>query len=464
MNLSCPRIIIAGLSGDSGKTVMSVGLVRAWHKEGLRVVPFKKGPDYIDMGWLALAAGRPCYNLDLFFVEKDQILRSFVQHTHRAELTVIEGNRGIYDGLDLDGSVSTAELAKLLQSPVVLVVDCTKVTRTAAAMVLGCKQFDPKVAIKGVILNQVATGRHESVIRNSIERFTDLPVFGSVPRRKNVTFPGRHLGLVPPQEHPFAEQAVAAAAEVAGKYLELDGLLELAREAPALKVLDSSIKDLSKRPRGQVRIGVIRDCAFQFYYQENLEELSRHGAKLLEISAIKDKKLPDLDALYIGGGFPETYAEILSANGSFRRSLHQLAEAGLPIYAECGGLMYLGESLSLKGHNYPMAGVFPMTLCLRRRPQGHGYTVLKVEKPNPYFPVGCTLRGHEFHYSRPLEVKFDRISFVFRVERGYGFDGKRDGLCYKNVLATYSHVHALGTKEWAGALVQQAKAYKKKKS
>lgn len=464
MSFSCPRIIVAGLSGDSGKTVISVGLIRAWQKKGWKVIPFKKGPDYIDMGWLTLAGNHSCYNLDLFFMEREQILHSFLYHTHEAQLAVIEGNRGIYDGLDLNGSVSTAELAKLLHAPVILVIDCSKVTRTTAAMVLGCKLFDPEVAIKGIILNQVATSRHESIIRRSITQYCNLPILGAVPRRRDVTFPGRHLGLVPPQEHPSAEQTVAMAAEVVEQCLELDKLAQLANDAPPLIIPDRLKRRFSRKRKGQVRIGVIRDSAFQFYYPENLEELARCGATLVEISALRDKELPELDALYIGGGFPETHVEMLSANTTFRNSIREAADLGFPIYAECGGLMYLGEALVLKDKTYPMAGVFPVTFGLQKRPQGHGYTILEVEKSNPFFAVGCTLRGHEFHYSRAINLRGDHISPVFRVKRGYGFDGKRDGLCYKNVLATYSHIHALGTSEWADALVKQAMAYKKSKS
>jgi cobyrinic acid a,c-diamide synthase len=220
--ISCPRLTIAGLGGDTGKTVISVGLCRAWQKKGLKVIPFKKGPDYIDMGWLSLGASYPCYNLDLFLMNKDQALFSFGIHTQHADIALIEGNRGLYDGLDVEGSVSTAELAKLLKSPVVLIVDCTKVTRTIAALVLGCQRFDPDVQIRGVILNRLANLRQETVIRKSIEHYCCLPVVGAIPRITNITFPGRHLGLVPPQEHPMAEEAITTAAETVGKYLDLE--------------------------------------------------------------------------------------------------------------------------------------------------------------------------------------------------------------------------------------------------
>src|SRR4030042_2417491 len=206
--ISCPRLTIAGLGGDRGKTVISVGLCRTWQTKGLKVIPFKRGPDYIDMGWLNLGASHPCYNLDLFLMDKDKALSSFGIHTQNSDIALIEGNRGLYDGLDIEGSVSTAELAKLLISPVVLIVDCTKVTRTIAALVLGCQRLDPDVPIRGVILNRLANRRQETVIRNSIEHYCHLPVVGSIPRLKNITFPGRHLGLVLPRSHLWSKRAL----------------------------------------------------------------------------------------------------------------------------------------------------------------------------------------------------------------------------------------------------------------
>ncbi|MDI6889474.1 MAG: cobyrinate a,c-diamide synthase [Thermodesulfovibrionales bacterium] len=477
----CPRLTIAGLGGDTGKTVISVGLCRAWQKNGLNVIPFKKGPDYIDMGWLSLGASHPCYNLDLFLMNKDQTLFSFGIHTQRADIALIEGNRGLYDGIDVEGSVSTAELSKLLQSPVVLIVDCTKVTRTIAALVLGCQKLDTDVQIRGVILNRLANTRQETVIRKSIEHYCRLPVVGAIPRLTNITFPGRHLGLVPPQEHPMAEEATVAAAETAQTYLDLEVLWRIAKEAAPLEIsselenpLESPHTPLWKRGAGgdlkggmggliksSLRIGVIRDSAFQFYYPENLEAIESAGAQLIEFSALTDDLPSDLNALYIGGGFPETHAAALAANEKLRHDIKKAAEEGLPIYAECGGLMYLGEKLIWEGKTYPMAGVLPIIVGVSKKPQGHGYSIVEVRVSNPFFKTGQILRGHEFHYSRVLDItKKDGVYFAFRVKRGHGIVDKEDGLCYKNVLTTYTHLHALGAVEWVEGFVNKAMSYK----
>ena len=453
-----PRITISGLSGDAGKTIISVGLSRIWTRQK-KVICFKKGPDYIDMAWLSLAAKHPCYNLDLFLIPKNQVYASFVCNASKADVAVIEGNRGLYDGLDIEGSVSTAELAKLLKTPVILIINCSKMTRTTAAIILGCLNFDFKVTIKGVILNQLAHARHQKIITACIEKYCHLPVVGNIPKLKNMTFPGRHLGLVPPQEHPQAEAAIENAAEVVAKYLDLEKIWEIASQAPPLNFKPQEMPEYGKT---SVNIGIIRDSAFQFYYPENIEILKKSGAKVIEFSALKDALPSTIHALYIGGGFPETHAQWLSANKELRQAIKKAAEDGLPIYAECGGLMYLSEKLVSEGKTYPMAGVLSSVIGVKKKPQGHGYTILEVEKTNPYFKVGQCLRGHEFHYSYVLEwpVQNKNTYFAFKIKRGYGIDGKHDGLCYKNVLATYTHLHALGTPNWAPALIKQALTYK----
>jgi cobyrinic acid a,c-diamide synthase len=467
MMIRCPRLTIAGIGGDTGKTVISVGLCRAWQKKGLNVIPFKKGPDYIDMGWLSLGASHPCYNLDLFLMDKDQALFSFGIHTQHTDIALIEGNRGLYDGLDVEGSVSTAELAKLLKSPVVLVVGCTKVTRTIAALVLGCQRLDSDVQIKGVILNRIANPRQETVIRKSIEHYCFLPVVGTIPRLTNITFPGRHLGLVPPQEHPLAEEAIITAAETVGKYLDLEKLWEIACQAPPLSVnsqqslvISHQSNDQCPMTNDQLRIGVIKDSAFQFYYPENLEAIERAGARLVEFSALTDNLPSDLGALYIGGGFPETHAAALAANEALRHDIKRATEEGLPVYAECGGLMYLGEKLIWEGKTYPMAGVLPIIVGVSSKPEGHGYSIVEVRASNPFFNIGQILRGHEFHYSRILDItKKDSVYFAFRMKMGAGILDGMDGLCFRNVLATYTHLHALGTGEWIKGILNIARIY-----
>ena len=457
MKQPCPRLLLAALRGGAGKTTLTLGLLAAWRDQGRRLVPFKKGPDYIDPAWHALAAGCPSHNLDPFLMEGDQIMAMVARQASQADALVIEGNRGLYDGLDAQGTYSTGELAKFLATPVVLVVDCTMRTRTTAAMVLGCQHFDPEVPIRGVVLNQIARPRHEDIIRQAIERYCGIPVLGAIPRLKCEVFPERHMGLVPPQEHVTAIRAINTARDLARKYLDLEGLWRVACQAPPLPAWPEMVQPVSAAA-AQVTIGVIRDSAFQFYYPENLEALEQQGARLVEVSALDDAMLPpELNALYIGGGFPETHAQALAENLSFRNSVKAAALAGLPIYAECGGLMFLGENIQIREEKFPMVGLFPYDFVMGKKPQGHGYTVLEVVQENPFFPIGARLMGHEFHYSQIVPDPAADAPMAFRVTRGTGMGGRREGLVFNNnVLATYTHLHAMGSAQWAPALVQRA--------
>jgi cobyrinic acid a,c-diamide synthase len=462
MDFDRPRLIIAALRGGSGKTIVSLGLAAAWRQHlGLRIIPFKKGPDYIDAGWLSVAAGHPCYNLDPFLMQSEQILHSFVRHSGKGDGSLIEGNRGLYDGVDTNGSYSTAELAKLLRCPVVVVLDATKVTRTAAALVLGCQHLDPEVNIAGVILNQVAGKRHEMVLRGSIEQYCKIPVLGVIPKESRNFFPERHLGLIPPQEAENMSGAVAGSASRMREYLDLEVLWKIAGTAGPL-AWPLSGAEYGKERTEPVEIGIIRDAAFQFYYPENLEALEERGAVLKEISSFEDANLPSVDALYIGGGFPETHLDRLSSNRSFRESVKSAIEAGLPVYAECGGLMFLSRGIHNQNNFYPMAGVLPFEIVLGPKPQGHGYTIMECVNPNPFFEQGTIIRGHEFHYSRIVEmIDPESQPFVFKLKKGHGIVAGWDGTCYKNVLACYSHIHAVGNESWADAMIAAAGSYRR---
>jgi cobyrinic acid a,c-diamide synthase len=373
-------------------------------------------------------------------------------------VAVIEGNRGIFDGMDSEGSYSTSRVARTLKAPVILIVDCTKTTRTTAAVLSGIKRFERGLMLGGVVLNMIAGKRHEEITRKSIERYTDIPVLGALPRTKAIHLPERHMGLTPYQEHPEVGKAVGRAADFIRNHMDLARFIKVARSAPGLKA-EGPMPSPPAAP--SVRIGVIRDSAFQFYYPENFEELARQGAEIVEVSALTEKALPDIDALYIGGGFPETHAIALSKNLRFRRSLKKAVEAGLPVYAECGGLMYLGASLLLEGKSYPMAGILPVRFTLHRKPQGHGYTVVKAARRNPFYKKGTILRGHEFHYSKAEPSPRGRPAFAFKMERGEGIMDGMDGICYKNVFATYTHVHALGSPEWADGVIKAALAFRR---
>ncbi len=447
---------VAGLSGGSGKSVVSVALIAALRQKGASVVPFKKGPDYIDAGWLTAAAQHTCYNLDPYLMDSATIQTSYQGHIHGHDYAIIEGNRGLYDGVNLEGEYSTAALANFLNLPVLLVVNCSKVTRTVGALILGCCQFDQELAFSGVILNQIATPRHETLVRSSIETYTPLTVLGIVPRIQEDIFPMRHLGVVPLQEYEEARSTVERLAELALEHFDLHCITERM----------SSIKPNTAwhfekiLHQNRVTIGVVRDIAFHFYYQENLEYLRREGAELVFIDALQTDKIPEnLDGLYIGGGFPETNARRLAENASFRASLKQMIARGLPVYAECGGLIYLGQSLEIEGQEYPMTGVFPVRFGLSQKPQAHGYSACTVTGDTCFYEKGTVIKGHEFRYSTVKSWAGRTEELVVEMERGTGFLGGRDGLVTNNTLAMYTHVLAPGTPEWAVGLVRAARMY-----
>ena len=455
-------VVIAGLSGGSGKSVISVGLAALWNQSGKAVAPFKKGPDYIDAGWLQCAAGRNCYNLDPFLTPEEILTSSFQQRSGGADICLVEGNRGLYDGVTASGGYSTAELSLLLELPIILVVNCSKTTRTVAAMVLGCIQLDKRVNIAGVILNNVATSRQQNIITEAVEQECHIPVVGSVPRMKKDIFPMRHLGMIPHQEYQGSREAVVFLAQIMRENIDCERLESLL--APVEMRGTPSSSDVHWKPDAdRVKIGVLQDAAFQFYYPENLEALERCGAELVALNAIKDEGLTELDGLYIGGGFPETSARELAANEPFRRSVRHGAEAGLPIYAECGGLIYLGESIVIEDIEYPLTGVFPVKYGMSKKPQAHGYSIFRVEKANPFYPIGETIKGHEFRYSIVAHWTGVSENLAFAMERGTGFASRRDGLVYNNVLALYTHVHADGTPQWAPALVRACESYRRTK-
>ncbi len=449
-------LVIAGMSGGSGKSVVTVGLIAALAHRGLSVVPFKKGPDYIDAGWMKLAAKKNCYNLDPYLMSEEAICKSFLKRSCGADLAVVEGNRGIYDGVDAAGGYSTAELSLLLKLPVLLVVNCTKTTRTVSAMVLGCMKLDPRVEIRGVILNQIATERQRKIVVQAVEQDTGLPVLGTFPRLHKDIFPMRHLGMIPHQEYSGTNQALSLLAETVAANCDLDRILTIAGPVTFDKGAELEVGDL--RPSDtKVRIGVLQDAAFQFYYPENLEALEKEGAEIVPVNALEDETLPDLDGLYIGGGFPETSARRLADNAGFRRSIKEAAGDGVPIYAECGGLIYLGSSIIVDGSEYPLCGVFPIRFGMSEKPQAHGYSIFTVDCPNPFYDLGLEIKGHEFRYSMILEWEGKPGELALKMKRGKGFMDGRDGLTKNNVLALYTHVHAEGTPQWASCLVKRCR-------
>jgi cobyrinic acid a,c-diamide synthase len=449
-----PRLLIAGLSGGSGKTIVTLGLLLLLRRAGIDVRAFKKGPDYIDPAWLAWASAHPARNLDAFLMGAEAVLASFARNSTPNGINLIEGNRGLFDGLDAEGTYSSANLAEILNAPIVLVLDTAKMTRTAAALVLGCQKLAPRASIQGVVLNRVSGQRHERILREAIESVCSIPVIGALPRLAENPLPERHLGLVPPDEHQTMDHVENKLLAWVENSVDLDALLKIARSVP---LLAAQADERAPLPDAcGLRIGYLRDSAFTFYYPENLEELERGGAELIPISALQAAALPaGLHALYIGGGFPETHAHALSANASFLNSLRQACAAGLPVYAECGGLMLLARSLAWQGIRYPMANVFPIDVEAFATPQGHGYSELLVDAANPFFPQGVALRGHEFHYSRIVSDP-GSVTSACAVVRGTGCFASRDGLVTHNVMAAYTHLHATATPQWASGILTAA--------
>ncbi len=448
-----PRLAVAGLAGDTGKTLVSLGITAALRRRGVRVAPFKKGPDYIDAAWLGVAAGRPAHHLDSFLMSDASLLASLVGASAGADLALIEGSRGLFDGVDEQGTHCTAALARRVAAPIVLVVDASKATRTLAALVLGCLALEPDTPLAGVILNRVGTERHARVARAAITQATGLPVLGAVPRLELEPLPSRHLGLCTPEDHPGTRRALDALGAAIEAGVDLAALERIAAAAPALPA--PGAPEPATPPT--VRVGVLRDAAFSFYYPENLAALQAAGAELVPLSPLADAEVPELDALYAGGGFPEEHAASLAENVPFRHALAARVRAGLPVWAECGGLMYLARSLRRDGAEHPMVGALPVDVEQTRRPQGHGYVEACVDTDNPFLPPGTRLRGHEFHYSR-LAADAPAPATALSLTRGVGIGRGRDGVVRQRVLASYLHLFAPSSPEWAPALVRAARA------
>ena len=395
--MNFPRIVLAGLSGGTGKTIVTLGLCRAFLNQELVVKPFKKGPDYIDARWLGLASGQYATNLDPFLMSNDKLISLFLEKGQGADISIVEGNRGLFDGKDVDGSCSTSELARIIKAPVILTIDCTKMTRTVAAIVAGCKAFEDGFNLAGVILNRTAGERHRSILKNSIEAYTDIPVLGMLPKLKENPIPERHMGLVSNTEYSLVDKALNTLGCMAEDCLDLEAISQIAAQASAdLSSAQDAWGGIELSSESKPVIGVVRDEALWFYYEENLEALRRSGAVVKEISLISSEPWPEIHGLYLGGGFPETLADEISRNTGIRNHVRRLADSGLPVFAECGGFMYLGRDVEYEGHKYDMSGVLDLSTRLCPRPQGLGYTSGKIVYENPFFPVGTEVIGHEF--------------------------------------------------------------------
>ncbi|MCU0811241.1 MAG: cobyrinate a,c-diamide synthase [Thiobacillaceae bacterium] len=450
-----PRVFISAAHKSSGKTTLTLGLCAALHARGHAVQPFKKGPDYIDPLWLGMAAQRPCYNLDFHMMRHDEIEQQFARGAAAARISLIEGNKGLYDGLDLDGSNSNAALAKLLDAPVVLVIDARGMTRGVAPLILGYQAFDRDIRIAGVILNNLGGSRHESKLRAVIEHYTDVEVIGAVQHDASLQIAERHLGLVPANEQQAALERIRHVGERVAAQVDLERLLAIAdsadaREAPASPPARSTAE--------RVRVAIAHDQAFGFYYSEDLDALRAANVELVEVDTLHAESLPDVDGLIIGGGFPEMFMAELDANASLRADIRRAIEAGLPTYAECGGLMYLSQSLSWQGQTRQMVGVVPGDTVMHERPVGRGYVRLQPTGEDRW-QESETIPAHEFHYSSLENLPNDSI-YAYKVTRGHGIDGQHDGYQRYNLLAAYAHRRGTGEQGWITPFLNQVRAHK----
>jgi len=443
-----PHLLISAAHKSSGKTTLSIGLCAALKNRGLIVQPFKKGPDYIDPLWLTEAAGRACYNLDFYTMSHEEIIKLMVCRSRETDISIIEANKGLYDGLDLDGSNSNAALAKLVNAPVILVLSTKGMTRGIAPLILGYQQFDKDIHIAGVILNQVGGSRHETKLRAIIEHYTNVKILGAVQFNPELNIDERHLGLIPSNEVKIVQNKIQTIANIVSNSVDLDQLLSVANfTAPTVS---SCSKKTNKKPH--LKLGILRDQAFGFYYPEDLENFQNFGAELVFIDALQDQTLPEIDGLFIGGGFPEMYAEQLSSNIELKKSILNAIENNLPVYAECGGLMYLANSLILKEKTYSMVGALDLDTQMFERPQGRGYVHLQ-ETGKGLWNLEETFAAHEFHYSKAINIS-PNLQFAYKVLRGMGVDGEHDGIVYKNTLASYTHLRTVEKNRWTDRFIQ----------
>ncbi len=460
-------IYISAAKRNSGKTTISIAISRILKNKGLIIQPFKKGPDFIDPMWLNIASGSRTYNLDFYFMSDNKIRNHFMTHSLNSDISIVEGNHGLHDSFDIYGKSSNAEMAKLLGLPVVLVIDVGELNRGVVPLILGFKEFDGDVNIKGLILNKVHSKRHEKNLIKAIKYYTDLKIVGAIPGNSEFSVKQRHLGLFSTLSSEEAESLVEGMASKIAGHIDMESIIKISKiankaypEIRNLRTIMSGMmpdiparKSLKKRSAGYtVKIGIAYDNAFNFYYNENIEALENLGCEIVKFSPLSDKSLPDVDALYIGGGFPEIFSKGLQANAAIRTEIKCKVGQGLPVYAECGGLMYLCKSIYYENNFNEMVGVIEADVKLTKKPKGHGYTKFtpySYEKGREtfWFNKIKSVKGHEFHHSY-LEISPRRYELVFKMKKGYGVDGVSDGITYKNVLAGYTHIYSPSSPNW----------------
>lgn len=446
--LQIPRLVIAGASSGSGKTTVAVALIRALRARGLSVAPFKCGPDYLDPTYHARAAGRPCHNLDGWMMQREVSLATFLRSARGADLAVIEGVMGLYDSASPTGEEgSTAEMAKWLAAPVLAVVDASGMARTVAALARGLADFDPDLRLAGILCNRIGSRGHLQLLR---EALPVPPVIGGLPARPDLTFPERHLGLYTAGPEALPEERLEAWGRTAAEWIDLDAAIGLARSAPPLPVP----VDRRTTAPARCRIGVAFDEAFHFYYEDNLARLESLGARLVRFSPLRDRALPDVHGLYLGGGYPEEHAAVLAGNGLMRQAIQAFADSGRSIYAECGGLMALCQAIrTLDGSTHPMLGLLPGVAVMKDHLTALNYTEVETRIPTFFGPPGMRLRGHQFRYSELTGLPVD-LPRAYLIRPRRGGEPTPEGYSLGNVLGSYVHVHWSSCPEAASGFVE----------
>jgi cobyrinic acid a,c-diamide synthase len=447
--VSARGLVVAGTASGVGKTSITLGLLEACARRGLRAQAFKVGPDFIDPAFHALVTGRPSYNLDGWMCGRAGVVDTVARHAAAVDVAVVEGVMGCFDGVDGTGEHgSTAQVARWLGLPVVLVLDASAQARSAAAVVLGFERFDPQVRLAAVIANRVGGARHAGWVRDAVHAACGAEMLGAIPHDAELALPERHLGLVTAVEGPLTPALRARLADTVERCVDVDRLLALAVPLPAAAPAAAPPAD-----RARVRIGVARDLAFQFYYAENLDLLAQMGAELVFWSPLADAGVPDVDGLYLGGGYPELHARALAGNARVRAAVRRFADAGRPVYAECGGLMFLAESLEDEaGVAHPMVGVLPARVSMRPRRMTLGYAEVALEADTPLGRAGAVGRGQEFHFSTLAGVP-DSVARVYRRRTAHG-TADAEGYLVGRTLMSYLHLHWGASPGMAQAFVE----------
>jgi len=443
--MNTARIYLSAVRKSSGKTTIAIAINRIMADRGIKVQPFKKGPDFIDPMWHSQAAREQCYNLDFFFVNNKKRLKDyFVSKIEGKEIAIIEGNHGLFDDINILGGTDNAAMAKLTKSPIILIVDVKQMGRTVVPVIMGIKEFDKEINIAGIILNRVKSKRHRTRLEKAIKHYTGIQIVGSIPEDTSITVEQRHLGLSAVLNRDEMEIQISQIAKFVERSIDIDAVINIAKNADRISAGHTKDNNICTKPLN-LSIAVAHDEAFNFYYKDNLDEIKRLGVEIVRFSPLHDRKLPDTDAVYLGGGFPELFAEELQNNTEIRSRLRKRIEEGLFVYAECGGLLYLTEDIKYNDKVYDMVGIFKTHTYFTKKPKGHGYIVLKPKNQHKdnWYCRQQEIRGHEFHHG--YFDKFDGMMSVFDVIRGYGIDGMSDGIVYKNVLANFTHVHVLSS-------------------